>query len=167
VRCGAVPVLCCAARSQRVMSCRLHSALQRRDGTFRFVVMMILTGGFFFVEVRAAGVLALHGPWRAPTSLPHRACALLQLWMSAIAHWQLIVGVSIGSLSLQADAFHMASDVMSLVVGYIASKLSGRKASVTVTYGYSRTEVLGGLANAIFLLAVCFNITIESLHRFR
>jgi Co/Zn/Cd efflux system component len=36
-----------------------------------------------------------------------------------------------------------------------------------VTYGYSRTEVLGGLANAIFLLAVCFNITIESLHRFR
>jgi zinc transporter 1 len=79
---------------------------------------------------------------------------------------QLIVGVSIGSLSLQADAFHMASDVMALVVGFVASRMSGWKATPNVTYGFKRTEVLGGLINSVFLLAICFNIAIESLHRF-
>merc|ERR1719414_35613 len=34
------------------------------------------------------------------------------------------------------------------------------------TYGWARAEVLGALVNAVFLVALCFSITIESLKRF-
>lgn len=34
------------------------------------------------------------------------------------------------------------------------------------TFGWARAEVLGALINAVFLLALCFSILIESLKRF-
>jgi len=34
------------------------------------------------------------------------------------------------------------------------------------TYGWARAEVLGALVNAVFLVALCFSITMESLKRF-
>ena len=34
------------------------------------------------------------------------------------------------------------------------------------TYGWARAEVLGALVNAVFLVALCFSITVESLKRF-
>ena len=34
------------------------------------------------------------------------------------------------------------------------------------TFGWARAEVLGALVNAVFLVALCFSITVESLKRF-
>jgi Co/Zn/Cd efflux system component len=34
------------------------------------------------------------------------------------------------------------------------------------TYGWARAEVLGALVNAVFLVALCFSISVESLKRF-
>merc|ERR1712168_1686401 len=34
------------------------------------------------------------------------------------------------------------------------------------TFGYNRAEVLGGIIQAVFLYALCFNIYIEALKRF-
>jgi hypothetical protein len=79
---------------------------------------------------------------------------------------ELIVGVAIGSLSLQADAFHMASDLAALGIGFLAARMSKKKATVGVTYGYHSIEVIGALVNSVFLLSVCFIVGLESLHRF-
>ena len=79
---------------------------------------------------------------------------------------ELIVGLSIESLSLVSDAFHMLSDVIALIVGFVALRLAKTNASNENTFGYSRAEVVGALVNATFLLAMCFSIILESIHRF-
>lgn len=54
----------------------------------------------------------------------------------------------------------------SLLVALFAIKLSQKEKSESLTFGYVRAEVLGGLINAVFLLAVCMNIIIEAVQRF-
>lgn len=34
------------------------------------------------------------------------------------------------------------------------------------TFGWARAEVLGALVNAVFLIALCFSITVEAFKRF-
>lgn len=79
---------------------------------------------------------------------------------------EIVVGYMTNSMALIADAFHMLSDVASLIVGYLALKYSTIQAPRdTYTYGYARAEVLGALVNAVFLVALCFSIFIEALKR--
>uniref|UniRef100_A0A7M5XC63 Cation efflux protein transmembrane domain-containing protein n=1 Tax=Clytia hemisphaerica TaxID=252671 RepID=A0A7M5XC63_9CNID len=79
---------------------------------------------------------------------------------------EMVVGYITNSMALIADAFHMLSDVASLVVGFLALQYSTMKApSEVYTYGYARAEVLGALVNAVFLVALCFSIFIEALKR--
>ncbi|KAF9015278.1 cation efflux protein [Cyathus striatus] len=80
---------------------------------------------------------------------------------------ELIVGYAVGSLALVADSFHMLNDVMSLIVALYAIKLT--KASSTdsrYSYGWHRAEILAALVNGVFLLALCFSISLEALERF-
>jgi len=78
---------------------------------------------------------------------------------------ELIVGHVTKSNALVADAFHMLSDIISLVIGLIAVRMS-KKTSPRNTFGWVRAEVLGSLINAVFLLALCFSIIIEAINRF-
>ena len=55
---------------------------------------------------------------------------------------QVIGGILSGSLALLSDALHNFSDVISLVVSYIANKLSKKQASIHRTFGYKRAEIL-------------------------
>lgn len=78
---------------------------------------------------------------------------------------ELIVGIWADSLSLQADAFHMLSDLLALIIGLIALILARRERRVNYTYGWIRSEVIGGLINSVFLLAMCFNIIVEVVEK--
>lgn len=78
---------------------------------------------------------------------------------------ELIVGIWADSLSLQADAFHMLSDLLALIIGLVALILARRERRVNYTYGWIRSEVIGGLINSVFLLAMCFNILIEVIEK--
>lgn len=78
---------------------------------------------------------------------------------------ELGVGITIHSLVLQADAFHMLSDLVALVIGYLALTSSKRAHSSTASFGYARFEVVGSLVNAVFLLATALQITIEAVQR--
>ena len=93
----------------------------------RFLSMLVLTGGFFIVE--------------------------------------LVGGIVIGSLALMADAFHMLSDMLALIVGFYALRLSRRHSSSDASFGWARAEVIGALVNGAFLLAMCLSIFIEAVHR--
>ena len=80
---------------------------------------------------------------------------------------QVIGGVLSGSLALLSDALHNFSDVISLVVSYIANKLTKRKASLHKTFGYKRAEILAAFINASTLIIVAVMLIIEAIKRFQ
>jgi cobalt-zinc-cadmium efflux system protein len=80
---------------------------------------------------------------------------------------QIIGGVLSGSLALLSDALHNFSDVLSLVVSYVASKLAKKKASTDKTFGYKRAEILAAFVNAATLVIVAVLLIIEAVKRFQ
>lgn len=80
---------------------------------------------------------------------------------------QVIGGIISGSLALLSDALHNFSDVISLVVSYIANKLSKKKASIHRTFGYKRAEILAAFINASTLIIVAVLLIIEAMKRFQ
>lgn len=80
---------------------------------------------------------------------------------------QVIGGIVSGSLALLSDALHNFSDVISLIISYIAEKLSKRKASLNKTFGYKRAEILAAFINASTLIIVAVLLIIEAIKRFQ
>lgn len=80
---------------------------------------------------------------------------------------QVIGGLISGSLALLSDALHNFSDVISLIISYIAEKLSKRKASLNKTFGYKRAEILAAFINASTLIIVAVLLIIEAIKRFQ
>ncbi|MFC7044412.1 cation diffusion facilitator family transporter [Halobacteriaceae archaeon GCM10025711] len=71
------------------------------------------------------------------------------------------------SLTLLADAAHMLTDSASLLLALAAAWVAARPADARRTYGYQRAEVLGALANGVFLLAVVGYIVFDAVQRFQ
>jgi len=80
---------------------------------------------------------------------------------------QIIGGIVSGSLALLSDALHNFSDVLSLVVSYIANKLTKKQASLHKTFGYKRAEILAAFVNASTLIIVAVLLIIEAIKRFQ
>lgn len=79
---------------------------------------------------------------------------------------QVIGGVISGSLALLSDALHNFSDVLSLLISYIAERLSERSASTSKTFGYKRAEIIAAFINSSTLLIVAVILIVESIERF-
>jgi len=79
---------------------------------------------------------------------------------------QVIGGLISGSLSLLSDALHNFSDVLSLVVSYIATIYSKKEASFTRTFGYKRAEIIAAFVNSASLIIVAFYLIYEAVERF-
>ena len=79
---------------------------------------------------------------------------------------QVIGGLISGSLSLLSDALHNFSDVLSLLVSYIADKYSKKQASFERTFGYKRAEIIAAFVNAATLLIVAVYLVYEAVERF-
>lgn len=79
---------------------------------------------------------------------------------------EVVVGLSIGSLALLADAGHMLTDVVGMSMGLVALLLArqGSKAAAR-TFGWHRAEVLTAMANAVLLLAVAAWVMYEAIGR--
>lgn len=80
---------------------------------------------------------------------------------------QVVGGIVSGSLALLSDALHNFSDVISLVVSYVANKLAKKKASLQKTFGYKRAEILAAFINASTLIIVAVLLIIEAIERFQ
>jgi len=78
---------------------------------------------------------------------------------------EVIVGLSIHSLSLLSDAGHNLGDVASLSMSLIAIRLLKVKANDKYTYGYKKTTILVALLNAAILLLSIGAISYEAAHR--
>lgn len=75
------------------------------------------------------------------------------------------VGLAIGSLGLVADAGHNASDVLSLVVAWVASRLASSPPTERFTYGLSRSPILASLFNALLLFGAMAIVAWEAIER--
>lgn len=85
---------------------------------------------------------------------------------SIITIAQVVGGLISGSLSLLSDALHNFSDVLSLIVSYIATILSKKKASFNKTFGYKRAEIIAAFVNAATLMVVAVILIKEAVERF-
>jgi cobalt-zinc-cadmium efflux system protein len=79
---------------------------------------------------------------------------------------EVVGGFAFGSLSLLADAAHMATDVVVLAVAYVALRITQRPPTDRHTFGFARTEVLVAQANGLLLFAGAIVVIIEALRRF-
>jgi cobalt-zinc-cadmium efflux system protein len=79
---------------------------------------------------------------------------------------QVIGGLISGSLSLLSDALHNFSDVISLLISYIAERYSKKEASIKRTFGYKRAEIIAAFINATTLIIVAFYLVYEAIERF-
>lgn len=79
---------------------------------------------------------------------------------------QVVGGIISGSLSLISDALHNLTDVISLIISYIANQLSKKEASTNKTFGYKRAEILAAFVNAASLIIVALYLIKEAVERF-
>lgn len=79
---------------------------------------------------------------------------------------QVVGGFISGSLALLSDAMHNFSDVLALIISWIASKLASRKHTPRQTFGYKRAEILAALINAVSLVVIAFFLLKEAIERF-
>ncbi|WP_077603941.1 cation diffusion facilitator family transporter [Oceanobacillus sojae] len=78
---------------------------------------------------------------------------------------EVIGGILTNSLALLADAGHMLSDSISLLIALVAFILGERAANHAKTYGYKRFEILAAILNGVTLLAVSLFIFYEAFQR--
>lgn len=79
---------------------------------------------------------------------------------------QIIGGLLSGSLALLSDALHNFTDVLSLIISYVASVFSRKDASVQRTFGYKRAEIVAAFVNAISLIIISLILIFEAVERF-
>jgi cobalt-zinc-cadmium efflux system protein len=74
-------------------------------------------------------------------------------------------GVVAHSIALIADAGHNLSDVLGLLLAWIASLLTRRQPSARYTYGWRKSSILAAFLNAVFLLITTGGIIWQAIQR--
>lgn len=93
------------------------------------------------------------------------------LWLaislvSSLFTAELLTGLCSHSLSLLADAGHLFSDVIALIISLVATKLAQKPATAQATFGHRRVEILAALMNGLALFVIAFFIAKEAIFRF-
>lgn len=84
---------------------------------------------------------------------------------SGLAALQLVIGFGFGSLALIGDALHNLGDVVGLVLGWGADRLSRRPAQGRFTYGYGRSTQMASLINGLLIFAAGAVVVVEAMER--
>ena len=79
---------------------------------------------------------------------------------------QFIGGMISGSLALISDALHNLSDVVSVILAWLAHRIGMRPRSAKSTFGFKRAEILAAFINAITLIGVSVYLLFEAAERF-
>lgn len=78
---------------------------------------------------------------------------------------QIIGAIYSKSLSLMTDALHNLSDVMALILSWVANRLTRRKSTQKQSFGYKRAEILAAFINAVTLLGISVYLIVEAVER--
>jgi len=108
-----------------------------------------------------------HFPVSAGAKHRHALAWVLALVLAYVGV-EIAAGLVTGSLTLLADAGHMATDALGVGMALVAVTAARRAArDPRQTFGHYRWEVLAALANAALLLGVATYVTIEGIGRLR
>jgi cobalt-zinc-cadmium efflux system protein len=77
----------------------------------------------------------------------------------------LAAGLRAHSLALISEAGHNASDILALLLSFVAVYFQSRPADRAKTFGYQRAGVLAAFINAATLIVISIWIAIEAVHR--
>ena len=105
-----------------------------------------------------------HGHHHAPANFG-KAFAIGIFLNSAFVVIEAVYGFVGNSMALLADAGHNLSDVLSLIVAWVALELSKRPPSERYTYGMRGSSILAALFNAVFLLVTVGALSWEAIGR--
>jgi cobalt-zinc-cadmium efflux system protein len=79
----------------------------------------------------------------------------------------LFAGIRAHSLALLSEAGHKVTDLLALLLSWVAVFIQTRPPSATKTFGYHRAGVLAAFVNALTLVAIAFYIFYEAFMRMR
>lgn len=84
---------------------------------------------------------------------------------SGFAVVQVVVGISLGSVVVLADAAHQVVDAIGLLTALAAALLAARPTSSSMSFGWGKSDALGGLVSGLLLLGSVAWIVFESVKR--
>jgi len=80
--------------------------------------------------------------------------------------FQMVGGILSNSLALIADSFHILIDFSAIIITLFAFKLAKRPASLKLSFGFHRAEVIAAFINGITFFVIAAFILFEAYHRF-
>jgi cobalt-zinc-cadmium efflux system protein len=98
-------------------------------------------------------------------TISFKALSYALILTTSIMLLEIIGGILSRSLALISDAGHMLMDSISLMISFIALKISKKEPTESKTYGFYRIEILSAFINGILLAFVAFFIFREAYMR--
>ncbi|WP_379552113.1 cation diffusion facilitator family transporter [Qipengyuania sp. DGS5-3] len=105
-----------------------------------------------------------HGHSHAPADFGH-AFLIGIILNTGFVVVEAAAGWMSGSMALIADAGHNLSDVLALIVAWVAAIAAKKPATERFTYGYKSSTILAALTNAALLLVAIGAILFETFQR--
>ncbi len=107
---------------------------------------------------------------RPPATPPDNARSRRRMWAAmGVATFVMVIelvgGLASGSLALLADAGHMFTDVLGLLLSLAAMTFAQRPPSGRHTWGYRRLEPLAALVNGVTLMGIALWVGFTALVR--
>ena len=100
----------------------------------------------------------------------HNSARVLRYSLAATAFYVLltvVAGIRAHSLALLSEAGHNVTDLLALVLSWVAVFIQMRPPDATKTFGYHRAGVLAAFLNAVTLIAVALYIFYEAAGRIK
>ncbi len=110
------------------------------------------------------GLHSAHGHHHGPANFGSAFMIAIGLNLAFVVI-EAAAGFIYGSMALVADAGHNLSDVLALVLAWIASIAARRPPSGRFTYGFKSSTILAALGNAMLLAFAIGAILFETFHR--
>jgi cation diffusion facilitator family transporter len=84
---------------------------------------------------------------------------------SVLVILKLVVGISIGAVSIISEALHSAVDLLAAIIALAAVRISGRQADEDHPYGHGKYENISGAVEALLIFVAAAWITYEAIHK--
>ncbi len=78
---------------------------------------------------------------------------------------QILVGLALGSVVVLADALHQIVDAVGLLTALVALVLLRRPATAAMSYGWGKSDALGGYTSGLLLIGSIAWVVYESIQR--
>lgn len=118
------------------------------------------------METESAPLLDLAVKKNVESKKKLRSILLMGVLMLLYSLAEVAVSLIVHSLTMFSDGLHNLSDAISLAVAYWAERSKMQGASDRMTFGWRRTELLGGISNGIFLIVIAIMITLQTVPLF-